>query len=179
MVSGYVFHSGGFMLRKLIFLFLILLSVSCAPVENTPVDAAVRIEVATPDLEIQSNETIKIPISADGVVNLAAFEAHLGFDANTLDVLQIINGDLIQADFIAQNTFDNAAGTIDYDIAQINREHFTGNGILFQILFRAKAAGASPISIRATDAAPTGILLSDPNGIAIEILWMNGSVRVK
>ena len=81
-------------------------------------------------------------------------------------------------DFIVQKTFDNAAGTIDYAVAQIDRPPANGDGTLFEIVFRAKALGQSPILFRETQAAPRGILLSDSTGAAIQASLVNGRIDV-
>jgi hypothetical protein len=153
-------------------LTVLMLIASCAP-------AGASIKVDSPASSVQVNDIVRVPIKAENVADLTAFEAHLSFDANVLEVMEIIDGNFVRADFTVQNTFDNTAGTIDYAIAQINREPANGNGILFEIVFRAKSKGDSPIRFRGTQAAPAGILLSDPNGMAIQVSLVEGSVKVK
>lgn len=126
----------------------------------------------------QVNDTINVSIKVDNVANLTAVELHLSFDPAVLEVMQLTNGGFVQADFTAQNTFDNAAGTIDYAVAQINRPPANGSGALLNIAFRAKANGVSPVNFRGTQAAPTGVILADPNGTAIPASLANGSVNV-
>ena len=136
----------------------------------------VRVEPST--LSAQVNDTVNICIKVDNVANLTAFELHLSFTPNVLEVTGITNGGFVLADFTAQNTFDNAAGTIDYAIAQMNRPPAQGSGTLLCIAFRAKANGSSPVTTRATPAAPSGLLLSDQNGIAIQASWLPGTINV-
>jgi len=136
----------------------------------------VRVEPAA--LTAQVNDTVNICIKVDNVANLTAFELHLSFTPNVLEVTGITNGGFVLADFTAQNTFDNAAGTIDYAIAQMNRPPAQGSGTLLCTAFRAKTNGSSSVTTRATPAAPSGLLLSDQNGIAIQASWLPGTINV-
>lgn len=126
----------------------------------------------------QVNDTVNVAIKVDNVANLTAAELHLSFNPAVLEVMQLSNGGFVVADFTAQNTFDNAAGTIDYAVAQINRPPANGSGALLNITFRAKANGVSPVNFRGTQAAPTGVILADPNGMPIPATLTNGSVTV-
>jgi hypothetical protein len=166
----------GFHIRLVAFLTVWMLVASCAPSVAPPI-SAIKIEPSTSSVQV--NDTVKVPIQAENVANLTAFEAHLSFDVNVLEVVKIIDGNFIKADFTVQNTFDNTSGTIDYAIAQINREPTNGSGVLFEIVFHAKTKGDSPIRFRGTQAASAGILLSDPNGMAIQVSLIEGNVDVK
>jgi LysM repeat protein len=138
--------------------------------------AVVRIEPAAPTAQI--NDTVNISIKVDNIVNLSAFEIHLSFNPSVLEVTGMTNGGFVAADFTAQNTFDNAAGTIDYAVAQINRAPAQGSGTLLNIAFRAKANGSSTVTTRATQAAPGGLLLADQNGMAIQASWAPGTINI-
>jgi cohesin domain-containing protein len=152
-------------------LAVLILGTSCAP--SGPV---IKIEPSVSLLEV--NNTTPVPVTVENIANLTAFEAHLSFDANVLEVIALNNGEFIKADFIVQNTFDNAAGTIDYAVAQIDHPPANGNGTLFEIVFRAKAQGKSSIDFRETQAATPGALFSDSNGVAIQVSLINGNVDV-
>ncbi len=153
-------------------LAVLMLAVSCAP-------SGTVIKVESPDSQIQVNETITVPIKVENIANLTAVEIHLSFDTSVLEVVELKEGGFIHVDFSVQNTFDNAAGTIDYAVAQLDRAPATGSGTLFEIVFRGKASGDSPISFRETEAAPAGVLLSDANGAALQVSSTNGTVNVK
>lgn len=158
---------------------------TAAPITNTPTNtptlapgaAVVRVDPSTSS--VGANNTIKVCIKVDNVANLAAFEIHLSFNPNVLEVISLTNGGFVAADINAQNVFDNAAGTIDYAVAQLNRPPASGSGTLLCIIFRAKAIGSSTVTTRATQAAPNGLLLADPNGIAISFSWAPGTINVE
>lgn len=126
----------------------------------------------------QVNATFTVSINAENVANLTAFEVHLQFNPAVLEVLQVTNGGFVAADFVAQNVFDNTAGTIDYAVAQMNRPPAQGSGTLLTVTFRAKANGSSTLALRATAAAPSGLLLADQDGAAIQAAWVNGTAVI-
>jgi hypothetical protein len=127
---------------------------------------------------VQVANTALVAAKIENIANLTAFEVHLSFDPNMLEVTELRDGGFIKADFVIQNIFDNTAGTIDYAVAQINHPPANGSGTLFEIIFRAKASGESRIQFRETPAVPGGALLSDSNGVAIQISLTNGNVNV-
>ena len=152
-------------------LTMLMLGASCAP--SGPV-----IKVEPSVSSIQVNNTGRVPVQIGNIADLVAYEVHLSFDANVLEVIELNDGGFIESDFVIQNTFDNATGTIDYAVAQINRPPANGSGTLFEIVFRAEASGQSPIRFRETQAVPAGVLLSDSNGVAIQVSLINGNVNV-
>ena len=117
-------------------------------------------------------------IKIENVANLTAVELHLSFDPDVLEVLALNDGGFLKADFPLQNTYDNAAGTIDYAVAQINRAPANGSGRLLEIVFRAKAEGQAPIRFRGTQAAPAGVLLADSDGTAIPVTLTGANISV-
>ncbi len=138
--------------------------------------AVVRVDPAT--LPAKANDSVNVTVKIDNIANLTAFELHLSFNPSVLEVTQVTNGGFVVADFTAQNIFDNAAGTLDYAVAQMNRPAVQGSGTLLKITFRAKANGSSSLALRVTQAAPTGLLLADSNGMALQASWVNGTINV-
>lgn len=155
---------------------VLLLITACAA---TPIVIGSDVKIEPFASSVQVNDTVRVPVKVDNVTNLSALEIHLSFDASVLEVVEMVDGNFVKADFSVQNTFDNTAGTIDYAIAQINREPANGSGTLLEIVFRAKAGGTSPIRFRGTPAAPAGALLADPNGMAIQVSLIENSISVK
>ncbi len=137
------------------------------------------VKIEPPVSQVSINDTIKVLVNVENIVNLIGVEIHLSFDTTVLEVVELNGGGFIKADFVVQNTFDNAAGTIDYAVAQINSAPANGNGMLLEIVFRAKASGDSPIRFLGTQAAPAGALFSDSSGMAIQATLIDGKVNVK
>jgi LysM repeat protein len=160
-----------------VWLLVVILATSLAGAPAFAQGAAL-VRVDPPTSSIQVNDTANIAIKVDNIANLIAFELHLLFDPAVLEVTGITNGGFVPADFEAQKTFNNAAGTIDYAVAQMNRSPAQGSGTLLNIVFRAKANGSSTVTTRATPAAPSGLLLSDQNGMAISASWAPGTINV-
>ena len=161
--------------RVWLLVFILVISPVGAPVYAQGA-AVVRVDPAA--LTVQVNDPVNIQVKVDNIANLTAFELHLSFNPGVLEVTGLTNGGFVAADFTAQNTYDNAAGTIDYAIAQMNRPPAQGSGTLLTIALRAKAGGSSTVTTRPTQAAPSGLLLSDQNGTAIQASWVPGSVNV-
>ncbi len=160
-----------------IYLALIIIATSLIGTSVLAQGATV-VRVDPPTSSAQVNGGVNLPIKIDNISNFTAFELHLSFDPSVLEVVGITNGGFIAADFVAQNVFDNTAGTIDYAVAQMNRAPAQGSGTLLNIAFRAKANGNSTLALRGTPASPSGLLLSDLNGMAIQASWVGGSVNV-
>ena len=158
-------------IRRVAIAGMFILGTSC-----TPSGPALTIESAESSLQL--NNTAHWSVNVENITDLTAYEAHLSFDPNVLEVTELIDGGFIQPDFVVQNTFDNAAGTVDYAVAQINRPPANGDGTLFEIVFRAKTPGQSTIRFRELPAAPTGAILADPDGIAIQVSLTEGDVSV-
>ena len=152
-------------------LTMLMLGTACA--SHGPI---ITVERSASSLQV--NNTEHVSVTVENIADLTAFEAHLSFDANVLEVIELNDGGFLTADFIVQNSFDNIAGTIDYAVAQINHPPANGSGNLFEIVFRAKARGKTPIRFRETQATPAGALFSDSHGLAIHVSLMNGSVKV-
>ncbi len=166
--------------KKLIGALLVLFLTMGTLLNYTPALAqtgtAVRVDPAV--LSAQVNNTFDSYVRVDNVGGLTAYEIHLSFNAAVLEVVSIANGGFVVADFTVQNTFDNLGGTIDYAVAQLNSAPAQGSGALLKITFRAKANGSSPLTLRAVQAAPTGLLLADSNGMSIPAVWTAGAVTV-
>lgn len=135
-----------------------------------------RVDPSTSSIRV--NDAVNIAIKVDNIASLTAFEIHLSFDPIVLEVTSLANGGFVAADVVAQNTYDNAAGTVDYAIAQLNHSPTQGSGTLLTIAFRAKGNGNSQVTTRATPAAPDGFILSDQNGMSIPSSWLPGTINV-
>jgi LysM repeat protein len=163
-------------IRIWFFLGVFAVSLISIPAFAQGATAVVRTDPATASVKV--NDSFTVLVKAENIANLTAIELHLSFNPAVLEVTSLINGGFVVADFTAQNTYDNNAGTIDYAIAQMNRAPALGNGTLLGINFRAKANGASTIAVRPTQAAPGGILLSDKDGKAIQASWAGANITV-
>jgi hypothetical protein len=155
---------------------LFILLTSCSSGDDKD-GIVVQIEASKP--EAQAGEEIKVVVAIQNAVDLTAFETHLSFDPDKLEVVKVSNGGFVAEDFVAENAFDNASGEINFAIAQINRQPASGNGNLFEVVFRARDQGNAAIRFRGTPAAPEGILLSDSKGTAIQVSILEATINIK
>ena len=136
---------------------------------------------------ITQNQVVTVSIKIDNVVNLFGAEIHLAFNSSVLEVIdadpnqagvQISNGGMLVPDQVPVNQADNAQGTIDFSVLQINRAGVTGSGTFATISFKGKAPGNSPITFLGIQSAPTGVNLADTTGAPIPSTTQSGSVTV-
>jgi hypothetical protein len=123
-------------------------------------------------------QSFTVALQANKINDLMAYEVHLGFDPDMLEVVFIEPGGFLEPDFIVQNDFDNAAGTLDYAAAQLGRPAVQGSGDLLKISFRARASGTTTVDFRFTPAAPDGALLADIDGRSIPVSLGKVTVRI-
>ncbi|MCX6064789.1 MAG: cohesin domain-containing protein [Chloroflexi bacterium] len=167
------------MLRNVLTILIRVVMMSAILMLGSSCSSAPTIKIEPSVSAAQVDDKVTVLIKTENIANLTAYELHLSFDPAVLEVVSMTNGGVVAADFIAQNTFDNAAGTIDYAVGQINRSAAKGSGTLFEIVFRAKASGTAAIRFYATPASPAGVLLSDTDGKAIQALLKEGNVKVR
>ena len=159
-------------LERFCLLAVLILSTGCTP-------SGTVISMKTSEASVRVGDTVQTLLTVENIADLTAFESHLSFDANALEVLEVSNGGFLNADYVVQNTFDNITGTIDYAVAQIGQPPANGSGTLLVITLRAKAPGDFPLRFRGTPAAPAGVLFSDSNGMAIQVSLFRGMVDIK
>ncbi len=113
--------------------------------------AAPTVTLGNGVLEVPVGQTAPLPISVKDVQDLYGVEIHLRFDPalvqvadadSSTDGVQILLGDFLSADFVAQNRADNQGGTIDFAVTQLNpSEPKSGSGTLCTIQFQGVGAG--------------------------------------
>lgn len=103
-------------------------------------------------LEIGEGQIETVNIVLENAQDVYAIDVQASFDPSAVEVVdanadqdgvQMIPGDFVKPDFAVRNTVDNAAGTLQYVITQVNpTEPATGAGIVLSIQFRGKMLGA-------------------------------------
>lgn len=143
------------------------------------VPTIVRFDPATPTLAV--GQVIAVNVWVDDVTNLAGVELHMSYtpailevqDANpSLDGVQIAAGSFLKPDFVVQNQADPTQGRIDFAVLQLPPSlPVSGSGALATITFKAKAAGASPLTFNIVN-------LAGGQGTVIPAVLQNGQVTV-
>lgn len=140
------------------------------------------VSVSPASSTVAVDQTIVVQVNVADVTGLFGAEFHLTFDPAKVEVvdadagtdgIQIGIGDFLAADFVAQNTGDNATGKIDFGLSQMAPHGpVSGSGTLATITLKGKAAGSSNLSF-------TGVLLADSGGGQIAATAQNGSITVE
>ena len=137
----------------------------------------VAIDPSSRTVAVDATTTMDIRI--ENVTGMIGAEVHLTFNSTALQVVdadpnmagvQIQSGTFLKPDFIAQNAVDEAAGTINFSIAQIALP-VDGSGVLATITFKGKAAGTSTVNFAT-------VTLSNQDGQVINAGTRNGNVTV-
>lgn len=141
--------------------------------------AIVSLSPASSQVNVQATTTVNIRVAS--VTSLYGAEVHLTFNPALLEVVdsdagtagvQIQPGTFLSADFTAQNVVDQAAGKIDFAVAQMPpNQPVSGDGVLATITFKGQADGTSNVDF-------VSIILSDRDGMAIGAGTQGGSVTV-
>jgi hypothetical protein len=145
--------------------------------------AAPTVALGSSVLEIAAGQTEPLSVTVADVQDLYGLEIHLRFDPAVVQVadadpesdgIQVVAGDFLSADFVAQNRADNQGGTVDYAVTQVNpNEPKSGGGTLLVIRFQGGAAGgASQLEV-------TNGILTTRDGDLIPATFASGEVRVK
>jgi hypothetical protein len=145
--------------------------------------AAPTVSLGNGVLEVPVGQIAPLPVSVADVQNLYGVEIHLRFDPAVVEVadadpgadgVQVVSGDFLSADFVAQNRADNQAGTVDYAVTQINpSEPKSGSGTLLTIRFQGVGAG------RTSQLEVLDKVLTTRDGEVISATATAGQIRVK
>ncbi|HHN93896.1 MAG TPA: hypothetical protein ENK17_03935 [Anaerolineae bacterium] len=133
-------------------------------------------------LELSPGDEGTVAIHVSNVTAMAGAEVHLTFDPVILEVLdadpgadgvQIAHGDFLSPDFVAQNTVDMSAGTVDYAIACMPADKaVSGDGVLARLSVRALSTGKTQLVVRS-------VILADKQGVPIDVETESGIVTVR
>ena len=141
--------------------------------------ATVSLSPSSSQVNVGATTTVNIRVAS--VTSLYGAEVHLTFNPALLEVVdsdggtagvQIQPGTFLSADFTAQNVVDQAAGKIDFAVAQMPpNQPVSGDGVLATITFKGRADGSSNVGF-------VSVILSDRDGMAIGSSTQGGSVTV-
>ena len=163
----------------------ISLALLLAALFSTPVGYGLAqdtmVVIAPQSSEAAVGATTTVDIKIENVEGLYGAEVHLTFSPELLEVVdaepgvtgvQIQAGTFLSPDFVGQHTIDQAAGKIDFAIAQMPpNEPVSGSGVLAKITFKGKAAGTSPINF-------ITVFLANQGGDEITVAAQNGNITV-
>jgi hypothetical protein len=136
-------HFKKIMIYALLFL---LLGPAIALADNGP-----RLHLTTSQAAPTVNEEIIVDVLVEDVSSVYGTEVRLFFNPDMLEAVNISHGNFLSSDpdneaFVLQKIADNEIGTVDYAVALLNpAPPVDGSGLLLQVTFRAKSAGATRV----------------------------------
>jgi hypothetical protein len=126
-----------------------------SPAATSPGGTVVR--VAPASQQIEGGQTTTAEIRVENVAGLWGAEIQLRFNPALLQVqdadpgaegVQIQPGSFPSPDFVAVNEVDNAAGIVNYAVAQLApREPASGGGLLASVTFQGVSRGTSDLTL--------------------------------
>jgi len=132
--------------------------------------------------ELAVGEEKTLDIVLEDVNQIYAADIRLSFNQSAVNIVdanlsrpgvQLIPGTIPQPDLPILNSADNSLGTLRYAVTQMNpSEPMDGSGTVFSIKLRGVGIGESALFI-------TSVTLSDIDGKPLDVLLLNGLIRVK
>ena len=193
-------HSGLLRATFGLVLGLVVIGVSAVPFQAQSVAAGA--DEATLSLTlpttIEGCAEAQIAVRVNNVTDLYGSDIKLKFASDVLEVvdfdpaldgIQVENGGFLQPGYVVRNVADNAVGTIQYALTQVNpTAPASGSGVLFVIHLRARSAQSATqiafISAELSDrngrmipatAAGAAIATVAPQKPQLSITWLNAS----
>jgi len=141
--------------------------------------------VVRPDptvLEIGQGQVETVNIILENAQDVYAIDVQASFDPAAVEVVdadagrdgvQMIPGDFVKPDFAVRNTADNAAGTLQYVITQVNpTEPVSGTGTVFSIQLRGKVLGAQ------SELKIDSVQIANRRGVKLSVQPQDGTLTV-
>ena len=95
---------------------------------------------------------LTLNLNAENITDLAGWEADIAFDPNVLEAIEVTEGDFLKSEgggtFFQGGTIDNTVGKITgLFSARISESGVSGTGTLLSVIFKAKAAGETQVTL--------------------------------
>lgn len=165
----------------LVWAAMIMATAQAAGYSATAAETAL-LSLAPEAASILVSDTLTVDVVVSDVIDLYGAELALAFDPAVVAVVdenpglagvQIAPGTCPEADFVAQNTADNGAGTIHYAVTSLApAAPCSGTGVMASITFMGLAPGTTSMSF-------TTWLLSDSSIQPITTTVSHGSLAVE
>ena len=120
--------------------------------EYTVMPPGVGFTFSATQTNLLAGDTFTLNLSAENVTDLAGWQADVTFDPNTLEIIEVTEGDFLKTEsgntFFQNGTIDNAAGKItDLVSARISESGVSGTGTLLSVTLKAKAGGETQVTL--------------------------------
>lgn len=161
--------------------FLVMLGL-CLFLPFPAAAAGPAVAMSPAPLQVPLGQVAPLAVRVADVQGLYGFEMQLKFDPAVIEIedadpqtlgVQMLPGDLLSVDLLVRNSVDNAAGTAEYVLSQLNpSEAKDGTGTLLTLYVKGLAAGQS------SSVEIVGAQFANRDGEAIAVTLTNGQVRV-
>ena len=107
---------------------------------------------STDETPIRAGATFTLHLNVENVTDLAGWLCDIVFDPNTLEAIEVSEGDFLKKDdaktFFLKSTFDNTAGKItSLGAVSLSKDGVSGTGKLLSMVFVAKVVGETQITL--------------------------------
>jgi hypothetical protein len=163
---------------------------SAAPVGlSAPTPTPVSVTLDPPQALLVPTEKVTLTVRVGAVQGLAGEQLALRFDPAVLEVVDAIptmNGvQIIPAEIFQRygriegaNSADNVTGVITYACALLGNNTVAGPGVLGQIVFRAKAFGASAVTFDVAQSSLARVPTYEQPELYFNATWSGATVTV-
>lgn len=130
---------------------MLLAVLSVAPITAQDNTAILRLDPE--NLTVGEGQVEEVQLVIENGSDIFGIDVRAAFDPAVIEIVdadpakdgvQMIPGEFIKADFLVRNEADNAAGTLQYVVTQVNpTPPANGSGVVLKIKVRGKKQGAS------------------------------------
>ena len=171
--DGYITIGDVLMLDQYVAELIPSLTVAAEEMNDTA-DAAAPASISVDTKTAKAGETVTVPVRIAGNPGIAAFSLRISYDSDTLELSNILDGELIQG--IGTSTFNVSSGLANWHTIGGD---LTRDGELFKLSFIVKdtaSAGTTPVSVKLKGDLP--VSLSNSNRQAVPVVFTAGGVKV-
>ena len=126
--------------------------------------------------EIHVDDTFRLDVNAENVIDLAGWQFDITFDPTRLEAIQVNEGNFLKPNgettFFRKGVMNNRSGKITgLSSARLSEVGVSGTGSLVSVTFKAKAGGQTPLRLNNFQfgSATGGIIPAGPHEIVISI----------
>lgn len=159
------------------------------PPSNISADSVVVLHPNPLQVNTVVGQVATVDIVVENIQDFYGAQVYLHFDPAVVGVvdanptqagIQVSSGNFLHPDFVQENQADNALGTIDYVITQLNPTlPVSKSGTLFSIQFRAKAMGQQTlITQRASPPTILAVVVGPQVTVPTPYQWQDGTIAI-
>ncbi len=111
-----------------------------------------KLSFSIDEIPVRARDTFTLHLDIEHVTDLSRWQCDIVFDPNTLEAVEVVEGDFLKEDgettVFLKNTIDNTAGKITgLGAISLSKDGISGTGRLLSVTFVAKAVGEAQITL--------------------------------